>query len=102
MIRHLQSLQWMANFLRIFVFSFANLTKGFMHLLKKDTLFIWDERAQESFNALKKALELALVLSSLDCNHDFLLYVVASQETIGMVQVQEDSELQEHVIYYLS
>jgi hypothetical protein len=28
--------------------------------------------------------------------------MVVSEETIGMVQVQEDDELHEHVIYYLS
>ena len=42
------------------------------------------------------------MISPLDYSHDFLLYVVASMETIGMVLVQEDEELQEHVIYYLS
>ena len=35
-------------------------------------------------------------------SRDFLIYVAASVETIGMVLVQEDEELQEHVIYYLS
>ena len=63
-IRHLQCLQGMENFLQIFVVNFANLTRGFMHLLKKD--------------------------------------VVVSLETIGMVLVQEDEELQEHAMYYLS
>ena len=42
-ICHLQCLQGMENFLRIFVVNFANLTRGFMHLLKKDTPFEWDE-----------------------------------------------------------
>ena len=37
-IRHLQYLQGMVNFLRIFVVNFANLTRVFMHLQKKDTL----------------------------------------------------------------
>ena len=41
------------------------------------------------------------MISPPDYSHDFLLYVVASVETIGMVLVQEDEELQEHVIYYL-
>ena len=50
----------MENLLQRFVVNFANLTKGFMCLLKKDMPFIWDERAQESFEALNKALELAL------------------------------------------
>ena len=32
----------------------------------------------------------------------FFIYVAVSQEMIGMVLVQEDEELHEHVIYYLS
>ena len=55
-IRHLQCLQGMANFLQRFIVNFANLTRGFMHLLKKDTTFCWDEGAQESFDALKQDL----------------------------------------------
>jgi hypothetical protein len=101
-IRQLQGLQGKANFLRRFIVNYANITKGFMHLLKKDTPFIWDERAQESFDALKKALVSAPLLKSPDYSRDYLLYIVASAETIGMVLVQEDDELHEHVIYYLS
>ena len=73
-----------------------------MHLLKKDTPFFWDERAQDSFDALKQALASALVLSPPNYSHDFLIYVAASMEMVGMVLVQEDEEIQEHVIYYLS
>ena len=67
--------------------NFSNLTKGFMHLLKKDTIFCWDERSQESFDALKRALALSLVLSTPDYSHDFFIYVVVSMETVGMVLV---------------
>ena len=70
-----------------------------MRILKKDTTFCWDERAQESFDALKWALALAPMISSLDYSRDFLLYVATSMETIGMVLVQEDEELHEHFIY---
>ena len=42
------------------------------------------------------------MLSPPDYSHDFLIYVAASMETAGMVLVQEDEELHEHVIYYLS
>ena len=73
-----------------------------MRLLKKDTPFCWDERAQESFDALKRALASAPMIGPPDYTRDFLLYVATSMETIGMVLVQEDEELQEHVIYYLS
>jgi hypothetical protein len=82
--------------------NYDNITKGFIRLLKKDTPFIWDERAQESFNALKKALVSTPLLKSHDYSRNYLLYIVASEETIGMVLVQEDDEFHEHVIYYLS
>ena len=42
------------------------------------------------------------MLSPPDYSRDFFIYVVASMETIGMVLVQEDEELHEHVVYYLS
>ena len=72
-----------------------------MCLLNKDTLFIWDEWDQESFDALKRALASTPILSPPDYSRDFLIYVAMSQETIGMVLVQEDEELHVHVIYYL-
>ena len=58
-----------------------------MCLLKKDTPFSWDEQAYESFDALKQALASAPVISPPNYSRDFLLYVVASMETIGMVLV---------------
>jgi hypothetical protein len=42
-ICQLQVLQRKANFLRRFIVKYGNITKGFMHLLKKDTPFIWYE-----------------------------------------------------------
>ena len=100
-IRHLQCLQGMANFLRRFVVNFFNLTKGFMCLLKKETHFYWDEPVQKSLNALERSLAMAPVLSPPDYSHDFLIYVAAYMDMVGMVLVQEDEELHEHVIYYL-
>ena len=100
-IRHLQCFQGMENFLWRFVVNFSNFTKGFMLLLKKDTTFCWDERVQESFDALKRALALVPVIGPPDYSHEFFPYVATSMEMIGMVLVQEDEELHEHVIYYL-
>ena len=37
-----------------------------------------------------------------DYSHDFILYLVTFELTIGVFLVQEDDELQEHVFYYLS
>ena len=72
-----------------------------MCLLKKDTTFFWDEQAQECYDALKRALASALVLRPPDYSRALFIYVAMSMETIGMVLVQEDEELHDHVIYYL-
>jgi len=86
-IRHLQSLQGKANFLRRFVVNYAKITKGFMHFLKDGVPFIWDEIAQASFDALKNALITAPLLSPPDYSRDFLLYLAASDSMIGTVLV---------------
>jgi hypothetical protein len=70
--------------------------------MPKHTPFIWHERAQESFDALKKSLVSTPLLNPPYYNRDFLLYIAMSDEMIGMVLVQEDDDLHEHVIYYLS
>jgi hypothetical protein len=101
-IRQLQGLQGKADFLHWFIVNYANITKGFMFLLHKDTHFIWDERAQEYFNALMKSLVSSPLLKYFDYSRYYLLYISTSEETIGMLLFQEDDELHEHVIYYLS
>ena len=73
-----------------------------MSSLKKGVLFLWDDFTQRSFDALKKELTSAPLLSPLDYGRDFLLYLVTAKSTIGMVLVHEDDAFSEHVIYYLS
>ena len=53
------------------------------------------------FKSLKKDLLLAPLLCPPDYSRDFILYLAISESTIGVVLVQEDDKLQEHVIYYL-
>ena len=73
-----------------------------MQLLKKGTLYLWDDQAQRSFDALKHALVSAPLLSAPDYSRDFLLYLAASPSLLGIVLVQVHNEDSEHVIYYLS
>ena len=58
-----------------------------MHLLKKDTPFIWDERAQESFDSLKKSLGSMPLLKPSDYSRYYLLYITMSEGMVGMVLV---------------
>jgi hypothetical protein len=101
-ILQLQSLQGKANFLQRFIANYAEITKGFMRLLKKGAPFFWDEVAQRYFDALKHALITAPLLQPPNYNKYFLLYLAAAESTIGMVLVQEDISFSEYVIYYLS
>jgi hypothetical protein len=72
-----------------------------MRLLKKRVPFCWDEAAQHSFEALKRALMSTPLLFPPNYNKYFLLYLAIVESTIGMVLVQEDDTLEENVIYYL-
>ena len=45
---------------------------------------------------------LASLLRPPDFSRDFILYLAVSELTIGVVLVQEDDKLVEHVVYYLS
>jgi hypothetical protein len=72
-----------------------------MRLLQKDTPFIWDDTAQQSFDALKYALTHTPLLHPPNYMQDYILYLAASTSTIAMVLDQEDPDGDEHVIYYL-
>jgi hypothetical protein len=98
----LQSLQGKANFLCRFIPNYTEITHGFTRLLKKDSEFVWDNIANNSFETLKLSLTRALLLFPPDYSRDYFLYLAASEYTIGMVLVQEDDANDEHVIYYLS
>jgi hypothetical protein len=101
-LTQLQSLQGKAIFLRRFICNHAELTKGFMRFLQKDTPFIWDDTAQRSFDAFKHALTHTPIFHPLNYARDYILYLAASTSTIAMLLVQEDPNGDEHVIYYLN
>ena len=75
---------------------------GYMHLLKKDTLFFWDDQAQRGFDNLKHALTHSPMIHPPYYSKDFLLYVFSSDTTIEMVLAQDNPNGQEHMIYYMS
>ena len=86
-IRKLQILQGKSKFLQCFIVNYAKITKGFMFLFKQDTPFLWDEIAQLAFKALKKDLLSARLLHPPYYSRDFILYLAASESTIGVVLV---------------
>jgi hypothetical protein len=100
-IPQLQISERKENFLRRFVTNYVKITKGFIHILKKWVPFCWDQDTQFSFEALKCSLMSSPLLWPPDYNKYFLFYVAATEMTIGMVLVQKDDMIEDHVIYYL-
>ena len=52
-----------------------------------------------------RGIEKSFAVSTLrppDYSRDFILYLAASESTIGVVLVQEDDNLVDHVVYYIS
>lgn len=72
-----------------------------MNLLKEGVPFIWDDNYQCSFDSLKTSLMSTQLLSPSNYTWEFLLYLAASESTIGMVLTQEQDPQQESTIYYL-
>jgi hypothetical protein len=101
-LRQLQSLQGKANFLRRFVPDYATRAHGFLHLLRHDIPFQWDEHAQNAFDDLKEALSNAPLISPPDYNRDYILYLSASTVSVAGVLIQLGDDDWEHVIYYVS
>ena len=73
-----------------------------MPLLKKNTPFFWDDQAQCTFDNIKHALTHSPMIHPPYYSKYFLLYIVSSTTTICMVLVQENTDIQEHMIYYAS
>ena len=77
---------------------YATKVHGFLRLLRTNIPFVWDEKAQAAFDALKQALTFAPLLYPLYFTKEFILYVSASKNSVVGVFVQEDDACQEHVI----
>jgi hypothetical protein len=73
-----------------------------MRILKKGSELVWDTITNNAFEALKLSLTRSPLLFPPDYSHNYFLYIVASEYTIGMVLVQQDDANKKHVIYYLS
>lgn len=94
----------LASYYRRFVSGFATIAAPLRNLIKKDVVFHWDEKTEDSFNQLKQALLSAplLVYPRFGPDSTFILETDASITGLGAVlsQVQEDGEI--HPVAYAS
>jgi hypothetical protein len=82
--------------------NYATTTHGFLWLLHSDVPFIWDDQAQQSFDALKQDLASTPLIGPLNFDKEFILYISSSSFVVARVLVQDGPDGCEHIIYYMS
>nr|ABF94998.1 transposon protein, putative, unclassified [Oryza sativa Japonica Group] len=73
----------------------------FFALLKKQDKFVWTQKAEEAFIALKRYLSNPLVLVAPQPNEELFLYISATPHSVSTVIVVEREKVQRPV-YYIS
>ena len=101
-IEMLRSFLGLAGYYRRFIPQFATLAAPLTDLTKKGTPFIWTDKCQAAFLALKTSLCSAPVLAYPKFNEPFLLQTDASNVGLGAVLAQLDDNGNERVVSYAS
>ena len=77
-ITEVRSFLWLAGYYRRFVEGFSIIAKPLTNLLKKNVIFKWDTKCEESFEELKKILISALVLTLPSGNGGYIIFTNTS------------------------
>jgi hypothetical protein len=89
------------NFYKIFIKDNSKISAPLTRLLRNDK-FIWNEKAKESFEGLKKAFTSAPILIHVDSSKPFFLETDASDFVLGSILSQYGKDGQFHPIAYHS
>ena len=89
----------LAGYYRRFIQGFSQIARPLHLLTKKDAPFLWNPRAQEAFETLKRLLTSAPILAYPRFHEPYLLYTDASGIAVGFVLSQEQDG-KEKVIEY--
>ena len=91
------------QFFRRFIPKFSEVAAPMTHLTKKDQgIEKWDEKCDEAFEKLKKAITNAPILVSLDWSKSFRCHIDASQTVVGRTLTQLDENGRDRVIAFYS
>ena len=88
-----------ANVYNIFIKDYSKITAPLTCLIENDK-FIWNEKVEEAFEALKKAFSLASILVHVDSSKPFFLETDASNFALGSILSQYGKDGQLHPIAY--
>ena len=84
----MRSFLGLASFYRRLVLNFAHIAKPMTGLLRKDARFVWSERQQSRFEALKSALFSKQVLTYPNFDSPFILTTDASNIAVAAILSQ--------------
>ncbi|XP_045779560.1 uncharacterized protein LOC123877097 [Maniola jurtina] len=87
-VKELQRVLGMINYLGPFIQNMSEKTQVLRNLLKKDSVWVWDENCEKSFQSLKNAITNAPVLAHYNPNIPIVLSVDSSKKALGAVLMQ--------------
>jgi hypothetical protein len=100
-VQDVQCFLGFANFYRIFIKDYSKITTPLTRLTGKDK-FVWDEKAKEAFEMLKKALISTPILVHANSSKPFFLEADASDFALGLVLPRYGEDGRLHLIAYHS
>jgi glutaredoxin-related protein len=96
-VHQIRQFHGLAGYYRRFIPDLFKIAHSMTKLLRKDVKFVWSPTCEEAFQALKKFLTFAPVLTQPDIERLFDVYCDASRIGLGCVLMQDG-----HVIAFAS
>ena len=101
-VQELKRFLGLASYFRRFVHQFSRVAQPLHRLACKNTEFDWSDECQSAFERLKELLVTSPILAYPNFQRDFLLETDASQQGLGAVLSQVQSDNRSHPIAYAS
>jgi hypothetical protein len=87
-VTEIHSFLGLASYYHRFIKNFSKIVKLMKELLKSNTLFVWSDKCEASFQELKTRLTTTPVLTLPDVSKDFVVYCDASRQGLDCVLMQ--------------
>jgi hypothetical protein len=89
-VRQIRGFLGLAGYYRRFIPDFSRIAKPITELLKKEAKFVWGQKCEDAFHALRQHLTTAPVLAQPDSSKPFDVYCDASGTGLGCVLMQDN------------
>jgi hypothetical protein len=89
-VRQIRSFLGLAGYYRRFIPDFSRIAKPITELLKKESKFVWGQKCEDAFHALRQHLTTTPVLAQPDSSKPFDVYCDASGTGLGCVLMQDN------------